>query len=125
MAENRYAAVVRHGCEDPPNHYPHVTLDAFVIMPDHVYGIIVLSVRCVADDEPERHGLPEIVRALKTYSSRRINALHRTPGTAVWQRGYYEHIVRDENTLRRIRQYIAANPRKWRNHRKHGPWRCS
>jgi putative transposase len=70
-----------------------------------------------------RHGLPEIMRALKTYSARRINALRGTPGMAVWQRGYYERIARDENALERIREYIAANPRNWRKDQEHVPRR--
>jgi putative transposase len=70
-----------------------------------------------------RHGLPEIMRALKTYSARRINALRGTPGMAVWQRGYYERIARDENALGRIREYIAANPRNWRKDQEHVPRR--
>jgi REP element-mobilizing transposase RayT len=101
---------VRRCWGDLSNHYPHVTLDAFVIMPNHVHGIIVLS----GYDAPVRHGVPEIMRALKTYSARRIIALRGTPGTSVWQRGYYEHIVRDETALGRIREYIVANPRNWR-----------
>jgi REP element-mobilizing transposase RayT len=59
------------------------------------------------------HGLPEIVRQFKTFSARRINELRGTPGTPVWQRNYYEHIIRDESSLNRIRQYIAENPVRW------------
>jgi len=66
-----------------------------------------------------RHGLPEIVRALKTYSARRINATRGTPGTSVWQRGYYERIVRNERELNLTRKYIASNPRTWRTDRVH------
>jgi putative transposase len=57
--------------------------------------------------------LPEIVRAFKTFSARRINAIRQTPGIAVWQRNYYEHIIRNEADLNRIRQYIANNPARW------------
>jgi REP element-mobilizing transposase RayT len=60
-----------------------------------------------------RHGLPEIVRAFKTFSARRINEMAGTPGTATWQRGYYERIVRSHDDLIRIRGYIASNPREW------------
>ena len=60
-----------------------------------------------------RHGLSEIVRAFKTFSARRINALQGTAGTALWQRNYYEHVIRDEGALDRIRQYIADNPARW------------
>ncbi|MDE2736970.1 MAG: transposase [Gemmatimonadota bacterium] len=60
-----------------------------------------------------RHSLSEIVRAFKTFSARRINALHNTVGTPFWQRNYYEHVIRNESALDRIRQYIADNPARW------------
>jgi putative transposase len=66
-----------------------------------------------------RHGLPEIVRALKTFSSRRINELRGTRGTRVWQRGYYERVVRSEEELNRIREYVSANPERWLEDRYH------
>lgn len=66
-----------------------------------------------------RHGLPEIVRALKTYSARRINDVRGTRGKAVWQRNYYEHVIRDERSLQQIREYIAANPRNWQQDREY------
>jgi putative transposase len=63
--------------------------------------------------------LPEIVRALKTYSARRINATRGTPGASIWQRGYYERIVRNERELNLTRKYITNNPRNWRTNREH------
>jgi hypothetical protein len=57
--------------------------------------------------------LPEIVRAWKTFSVRRINETRKTPGIKTWQRNYYEHIIRNENELNRIREYIVNNPMKW------------
>ena len=111
-----------------PQHYPHVHLDAWTVMPNHVHGIAILksdSVGHVGADSVDhvgaglkpaptlRHGLPEIVRAFKTFSARRINALQGTAGTALWQRNYYEHVIRDEAALDRIRQYIADNPARW------------
>jgi len=61
----------------------------------------------------KRHGLPEIVRQFKTFSARRINEHRGTTGKPVWQRNYYEHIIRDDASLNRIRQYILNNPIKW------------
>ncbi|MBN1286596.1 MAG: transposase [Anaerolineae bacterium] len=61
----------------------------------------------------KRHTLSEIVRAFKTSSARRINALRNISGVPVWQRNYYERIVRDEDELNRIRQYIGDNPARW------------
>ena len=77
MQINLLGHVVLHAWHDLPNHYINVTLDAFCIMPNHIHGIIVLV------DAPTRHGLPEIVRALKSFSARRINHLRGTSSTPV------------------------------------------
>jgi len=103
-----------------PDHYPHVRLDAFVIIPNHIHGIIVLTdVGAGLRPAPtpsvctRRHGLPEIVRAFKSFSSRRLNAHFGTPGARLWQRNYYEHVIRTDDDLNRIRQYIYDNPLTW------------
>jgi REP element-mobilizing transposase RayT len=54
-----------------------------------------------------------IVGAYKSTTARLINGLRRKTGAQVWQRNYYEHIIRDEAELRRIRVYILNNPLKW------------
>jgi putative transposase len=109
MQLNQFGRVVLHAWNDLPNHYPNVTLDAFCIMPNHIHGIIVLV------DARTRHGLPEIVRALKSFSARRINHLRGTPGIPVWQRNFYEHILRNDDELAKARSYIINNPLKWQN----------
>jgi putative transposase len=94
-----------------PAHFPHSFLDAFVVMPNHIHGILVLQ-----ESDPSsapRHSLAELIRALKSFSARRINRRRGTPGAHVWQRNYYERVVRDENELEKIRRYIADNPSKW------------
>ena len=90
--------------------YPYINLDTFVIMPNHIHGIIEIK-----DDDKykKRHGLPEIIRGLKTFSARRINQLRKIKGVPVWQRGYYEHIIRNEKSLNNIREYIVNNPLNW------------
>ena len=97
-------------------------------MPDHVHGIIVIDpygVNAGAGSEPaptftvstifarNYHGLPEIIRQFKTYSARRINEIRKTQGAPVWQRNYYEHLIRNESALKGIRRYIRENPKKW------------
>jgi len=62
---------------------------------------------------PERHGFPEIIRALKTFSARRINEPRNLYGNAFWQRGYFEHIIRNDVDLQRIRKYILENAQQW------------
>ncbi|HUF53481.1 MAG TPA: transposase [Dehalococcoidia bacterium] len=61
----------------------------------------------------EAGSLSAIVRTFKSASAKRINRLAGTPGAPLWQRNYYEHVVRDEDDLRRIREYIRDNPAKW------------
>ena len=118
MRPNACGTIVMQAWDVLPTHYPHVALDAFVVMPNHVHGIVLF-----ADDtlgaglKPapthKHHALSEIVRAFKTFSARTINERRATPGAPVWQRNYYEHVVRDETALNRIREYIANNPARW------------
>jgi putative transposase len=61
----------------------------------------------------KKYPLPEIIRAFKTYSSRGINEIRHSPGTTVWQRSFYEHIIRGEKDFREIGEYIVYNPAKW------------
>ena len=124
MRPNALGRVVEACWHGLPDHYAHLTLDAFVLMPNHVHGILVLTPSgrqspLAAETNPsrggigKRHGLSEILRAFKTFSARRVNAIRRTSGEPVWQRGYFEHIIRNQTSLAEIRQYIAANPARW------------
>ena len=120
MRLNCYGEIVEHCWYDLARHYSNVELDEFVVMPNHVHGVIILrsaeqagSKPAPTDDLPRLHGLPEIVRAFKTFSARRINELRGTSGTPVWQRNYYERVVRNERELNAIREYVRANPLNW------------
>jgi putative transposase len=119
---SRYGKIVQACWDNLPHHYAHVELDAFVMMPNHVHGIIRLTdivgagLKPVPTNDPastKRHGLPEIVRAFKTFSARRINNMRGAAGAPVWQRNYYEHIVRNDDELGRIREYVVNNPLGW------------
>jgi REP element-mobilizing transposase RayT len=100
--------------EGLPKHYAHVDLDAFVVMPNHIHGILFLT--CTPAD-PKRHPLSEILRAFKSFSARHINYQKGTPGQPVWQRNYIERVIRSEAELHKIRRYIAENPAKWESDR--------
>ncbi|MBM4169554.1 MAG: transposase [Ignavibacteria bacterium] len=121
---SEYGLLVDEAWRDLPNHYRHVQLDQFVVMPNHVHGIIFLindntvgtgsePVPTGAIDTTKRHPLSEIVRSFKTFSARRINSVRGVRGVPLWQRNYFEHIIRDERDLNRIRQYIIDNPTRW------------
>jgi REP element-mobilizing transposase RayT len=106
-----------------PDHFPHAALDEWVIMPDHMHGIIVIERRVTAGaprEQGEARGtvpgsLPAIIQNFKSVSTRRINTYFGTPGRRVWQEDYYERIVRDVANIDHIRRYIAANPARWRS----------
>ena len=57
--------------------------------------------------------LGSFVAGYKSAATKRINVLRRTPGLSVWQRNYYEHVIRNDRDLAHIREYIAANPARW------------
>jgi putative transposase len=62
--------------------------------------------------QPVAGSIPTIIRSFKSAATREINAHRQTPGAPVWQRGYFEHVIRDEPALGQIRDYIANNPRQ-------------
>jgi putative transposase len=112
MRLSQAGLIVQRSWLDLPQHYTNVTLDVYCIMPDHFHGLVVLT---DADSFPpgKQPGLQEIVRAFKSFSARRINALQGTAGIPFWQRNYFEHIVRNEEELVIIREYILSNPLRW------------
>ena len=105
-----------------------VELDTFVVMPNHVHGILLIegwastgttewATHRVAPTRrsagPVAGSVPAIVGQFKSAAARRINALRGTPWAHVWQRNYYEHVIRSEIELNRVREYIAGNPLLW------------
>ena len=98
----------------------HVCLDEYVVMPNHVHAILFLR----ETDETSavaamKKPVGRIVGVLKTRSAHLINERRNTPGQRVWQRNYYEHVIRDESSLNRIRGYIAGNPARWTEDAEH------
>ena len=104
-------------------HARHVILDEWVVMPNHLHGIITLTEwrEDKAIHQPVKNtmarSLPSIIGNYKSLVTRHINNLRHTRGGKVWQRGYYERIVRNDRELNAIRQYIRANPARWADDR--------
>lgn len=65
--------------------------------------------------------LGRLIGAFKTVSTKQINLLNQTPGAALWQRNYYEHVIRNDGDLQRIRDYICNNPLRWALDRENAP----
>ena len=131
---------------------PNFALDAWVVMPNHLHGIIIIHNSPVrahssapqppgpqspvrahssapqpqspvrahssAPQPPQSiqrpaQSIPSFVAGFKAAATKRINLHRRAPGTPVWQRNYYEHIIRNELALEGIQGYIHNNPRTW------------
>jgi putative transposase len=111
-----------------PGRFPGLALDAFVVMPNHVHGIaafvgagLALPVDEGAASSAPTSGdgvargvptLADVIRAFKSLSAIHVNRLLRRSGS-VWQRSYFDHVVRDDRDLERIREYTATNPLRW------------
>jgi putative transposase len=141
MVLSEYGRIVEQCWCALPHHFPGVELDAFVVMPNHVHGIITItafgrgealakqyqtkSPKWLANASPlqppqslrphgtKSYSLGAMVQNFKSVSARRINQARLTPGALVWQRNYYEHVVRNEDELNSIRQYVLGNPTLW------------
>jgi len=121
MRLNHAGKIVEECWSAIPDHFPSVEMDKFTIMPNHIHGILVMCGRGTACRAPtaEQFGkprpgsLPTIMRSFKSAVTIRINQMRSTPGQPIWQRNYYEHIIRNDGALGRIREYIAYNPAKW------------
>jgi len=99
-----------------PSRFPAVELDAFVIMPDHVHGVLVIEVgeQGAASSAPTRLStLARVMRAWKSISAIKINRCLSRNNQPVWQRNYYERIIRSAVELEHIRTYIEQNPQRW------------
>lgn len=177
MRLNQFGRLVRSQWLKIPHHHTHVELDAWVIMPNHIHGILILntpgrdaalgqdlenstddsnpnatplcdreyvngawlpaesgvafgqkSLPSSANSLPNAAPLPPrlgagtvgaIVLNFKSVTTRSFNRIQRSPGSTIWQRNYYEHIIRSEASLGRIRQYIQNNPLSWQHDQLH------
>jgi putative transposase len=99
-------------------HYAHIALDAWCVMPNHLHGILIIRTGGPHDGQTPQGGTPakpigQVIGAFKTVSTKHINLARRSPGATVWQRNFWEHIVRDGDEMDRIRAYIRDNPLTW------------
>lgn len=132
MQLNNMGAIVQQCWNNIPRHFPNTAIDEFIVMSNHVHGIIILTnnvgAQFIAPDGNQnttklgvmKQGamnraptLGEIVRTFKARCTHAIKRLNNTVGIPLWQRNYYEHIIRNETELNKIREYIISNPLNW------------
>jgi putative transposase len=141
---NEYGIIVREEWFRSGEIRNEITLDGFIVMPNHFHGIIVIDHHVGADGvrpesavrlenlgqttaETRAHGnegarraplrgpksLGSFVARFKSAVTKRINHLRDNPGCPVWQRNYFERVIRDDRELAATREYIANNPVRW------------
>lgn len=101
-----------------------IYLDEFIIMPNHLHGVVFI-IECADKPTVGANGrsplrmrpksVSSLMAGFKSAATKQINLFCNTPGADLWQRNYYEHIIRNEKELARIRQYICNNPGGWLN----------
>ena len=139
--DKRFKEIVERCWMDTTRIRPNIELDEFVVMPNHIHGIIIIKykrqrpVGAYCNTPPGKPGraninsplrgkhldkfkspsqtIGSIIRGFKSSSTKKINILRETPGMPVWQRNYHDHVIRDEKDLYSKRKYIRENPLKW------------
>ncbi|NOX88910.1 MAG: transposase [Calditrichaeota bacterium] len=133
MILNTIGKIIDYHWQRLPQHFKNIELDEYQIMPNHFHGIIRIvgamhsawGIRTQRNNATENasplpHGtkpgsLGAIMQNFQSITTRKINKIRKTPGVRIWQRNYWEHIIRNEQELNRIRQYIIENPLKWQD----------
>ena len=142
MILNELGNIIEYKWQNIPTHFTHIQLDVFQIMPNHVHGIIFIndivgakhSHKKIEFDSqiatknasplppqyPSSHpigtkpgSLSAVIQNFSSITTRKINQIRQTPGIKVWQRNYFDRIIRNEKELNRIRRYIIENPIRW------------
>ncbi len=167
MTLNEFGEIVKTEWQKTGALRPNIDVDAFVVMPNHLHGILIItdnddlyhhhnrnrnrdrnrrdtlqrvSTESESESEsesgmgmepgmgmgtieqfgkPTHNSIPTIVRLFKSTVTKQINQIHQTLGIPVWQRNYYEHIIRNDDELNKIREYIINNPLTWKTDENH------
>ncbi|MEZ4668028.1 MAG: transposase [Anaerolineae bacterium] len=139
MRLNELGLITEECWELIPDHFPHMELDAFVVMPNHVHGILLIAAPPVLkpqqpssfvgtrhassaatprDNQPRGTMHGSLYTAMGSYKSavtRRVRQHMQTDDTSIWQISFHDHIIRSEQSLNKIRHYVLNNPALWQN----------
>ncbi len=103
-----------------PDHFPNVEMGEYVIMPNHIHGIISITVEAThasplprISKGPMPGSIGAIIGSYKSAATRSFHKIQNSHENSLWQRNYYEHIIRNERDYQAIYEYILANPINW------------
>ncbi len=115
------AEVITWAWDEIPSHFPEVTVDEFVVMPNHVHGGLFINDAMFpvggqhAGRLRAQPHLSVIMRSFKAAVTRELRVRDNWDSRPLWQPDYYDRIIRDELQLNRVREYIAHNPLAWQH----------
>jgi REP element-mobilizing transposase RayT len=120
---NSLGMIIEKTWQEIPEHFPYVEVDSHIVMPNHFHGIVIINGVGVQHVVGAQHAEPLrviktqplglIVRSFKSAVTKRVHDLGLLIGEKIWQRNYYEHIIRNEDDYHQITDYIETNPINW------------
>jgi REP element-mobilizing transposase RayT len=112
MNRNRWGDMAWDYWKLIPDHFPHAQIDAFVVMPNHIHGILFITHDVNPNGDSRKGGLGAIVGSYKSVVSKQIHVQFDVTDL-IWQRNYHEHIIRNPDEYNILSAYIQDNPRRW------------
>jgi putative transposase len=126
MVLNEFGKTAENCWNELPKHFSHIRLDASIVMPNHLHGIIWINQYPEGHHKTDRKfgdaisgSISTIIGSFKSATTRRINQLQNSSGATIWERNYYEHIIRNQEAEMNIQKYIQTNPKNWKTDRFH------
>ena len=129
---SRLGRIVEECWTQIPDHFEQATLDEFIIMPNHLHGIILLTAKYPDSRDtihrvrpPEEHettesfghptsgSLPTIMRTFKAAVTRETRRQKLSDDQSIWQERFFERVIRNDDAMLKAREYIVNNPLKW------------
>ena len=97
--------MVKQVIYDISRHYPAITVDHAVVMPNHIHLLLQINT--------DTDGRPMAAPTISTVINQMKGVISKNAGFSVWQKGFYDHVIRNDNDYRDIWNYIEGNPGKW------------
>jgi putative transposase len=112
--------IIQKQWHEIPKHFDSVSVDEFVIMPNHIHGIVVIKKRTDAKPGADARPAPTLGDIVCSFKSKctveyldLIKKKNLNVSGKIWQSSFYDHIIQDERSLDKIREYIRNNPARW------------
>jgi putative transposase len=123
---SRTGEIIRTCWIEIPRHFPNVKIETYVVMPNHLHGILTIDSKLPDANtqnkltgatelfgRPSPRSIPTIIRSFKAAASKRVRESGLVISEYIWQRGYFEHVLRDTREYIEITNYILQNPARW------------